>query len=164
VRSVGVQGDSRTYKHPVLVFGRGLEEIGWSTLKRCAAELVNTLHTVNRVVYSPGDPPPWERRRTFLSPDTVYTLQKVDDQAQMLTAANKDIWQFPVIALPLYDIRGGQFFVLRPVTSMDAMTADVYEMRGEKLNAIIDGVRALTGAGHLLYDITTKPPSTIEWE
>jgi len=54
---------------------------------------------------------------------------------------------------------------LRAVTSVDGMTADWYPMPYDVLakisNRIINEVR---GINRVVYDITSKPPGTIEWE
>jgi len=54
---------------------------------------------------------------------------------------------------------------LRAVTSMDAMSADwahlPYEFLAKCSNEIINKVR---GVNRVVYDISSKPPSTIEWE
>ena len=54
---------------------------------------------------------------------------------------------------------------LRAVTSTDGMTADFYsfDMRflGHVATRIINEVR---GVNRVVYDVSTKPPSTIEWE
>ena len=54
---------------------------------------------------------------------------------------------------------------LRAVTSMDAMTADwarlPYDFMAEVSNEII---RKVKGVNRVCYDISSKPPSTIEWE
>jgi GMP synthase (glutamine-hydrolysing) len=54
---------------------------------------------------------------------------------------------------------------LRAVTSTDGITADYYpfphEFLGRTANRIIDEVR---GINRVVYDITSKPPGTIEWE
>jgi GMP synthase (glutamine-hydrolysing) len=64
------------------------------------------------------------------------------------------------------DERSYEFAVtLRAVTSEDAMTADFaklpWEFLGLVSNAILNGVK---GINRVLYDISTKPPASIEWE
>ena len=53
---------------------------------------------------------------------------------------------------------------MRPVCSTDAMTASVYEMDFEEFERLSKLIRTIDDSGNLLYDITTKPPGTIEWE
>jgi GMP synthase (glutamine-hydrolysing) len=58
-----------------------------------------------------------------------------------------------------------QALVLRAVTSMDGMTADwaklPYQFLEYVSNKIINNV---SGINRVLYDISSKPPATIEWE
>jgi GMP synthase (glutamine-hydrolysing) len=59
----------------------------------------------------------------------------------------------------------GQVIALRAVTSQDAMTADwarlPYDLLGRLSNRIINEVK---GVNRVVFDISSKPPSTIEWE
>ena len=83
-----------------------------------------------------------------------------------------EIWQAYVAILPVRtvgvmgDDRTYDFAcALRAVTSVDGMTADYYpfshEFLGETATRIINEI---TGINRVTYDITSKPPSTIEWE
>jgi GMP synthase (glutamine-hydrolysing) len=82
------------------------------------------------------------------------------------------VWQAGAILLPVKSVgvmgdeRTYEFTVaLRAVTSVDGMTADwahlPYEFLAEVSNEIINNVR---GINRVVYDISSKPPATIEWE
>ena len=82
------------------------------------------------------------------------------------------VWQAGTILLPVKSVgvmgdeRTYEFTVaLRAVTSVDGMTADwahlPYEFLARMSNAIINEVR---GINRVVYDISSKPPATIEWE
>ncbi|RVT84209.1 glutamine-hydrolyzing GMP synthase [Rhodobacteraceae bacterium CCMM004] len=83
-----------------------------------------------------------------------------------------EIWQAFAAILPVRTVGvmgDGRTYdyacALRAVTSVDGMTADVYpfthEFLGETATRIINEVR---GINRVTYDITSKPPGTIEWE
>jgi len=166
VRSVGVQGDARTYAHPALLWSDTGERPEWDLLKKFAARLVNLHPTVNRVVFSPRVCSPASLRlgQTFADREQADRLRRVDALVRERMAEFIEIWQLGVIALPLFGDDGRQVFVVRPVLSIDAMTADVFPIEWDLLEAMEDEVRAYGGVGSLWYDVTTKPPATIEWE
>lgn len=83
-----------------------------------------------------------------------------------------NIWQAFAALLPVQSVgvMGDErsyenAVVLRAVTSLDGMTADFYQFEKEFLtsvsNRIINNVR---GVNRVVYDISSKPPATIEWE
>lgn len=85
---------------------------------------------------------------------------------------NKKLWQYFGILLPIKsvgvmgDLRTYDYsVVIRIVTSYDGMTADwarlPHELLGKISNRLINQVK---GINRVLYDISSKPPSTIEWE
>jgi GMP synthase (glutamine-hydrolysing) len=75
------------------------------------------------------------------------------------------IWQCPTVLVPLeVDGRGSEFVVLRPIHSERAMTATPARLPDALLDELRAALFALPGVGGLAYDVTTKPPGTIEWE
>ena len=83
----------------------------------------------------------------------------------MLTNAGlaADVWQFPVVSLPL-TLKGGETIALRPVYSSDAMTARHANLPLDFIRRVDERLRKLKGVDMVLYDVTDKPPATIEWE
>jgi GMP synthase (glutamine-hydrolysing) len=53
---------------------------------------------------------------------------------------------------------------LRPIDSVDGMTASAVRMPAVLLENIVKELRAIKGIAGLFYDLTNKPPGTIEWE
>ena len=110
-----------------------------------------------------------------VTPEKVALLQDADAIVREEIAAaglEREIWQaFAVLA----DIRSvgvmgdertyGHPIIVRAVTSDDAMTADwarlPYELLERISNRIINEV---AGINRVVYDVTSKPPGTIEWE
>lgn len=110
-----------------------------------------------------------------ITPEKVRILQDADDIfIQGLRDWNlyDKVWQAGVILLPVQSVgvMGDErtyerAVALRAVTSTDAMTADwarlPYEFLGKISNDIINKVK---GVNRVTYDISSKPPATIEWE
>ncbi|KQC05481.1 MAG: hypothetical protein APR54_08250 [Candidatus Cloacimonas sp. SDB] len=162
IKSVGVQGDFRTYHHPAVVWFQTGYEPDWDDLRTGISRAINKLQTVNRVVLS-NEPVQFKLGKLFLEKPVIDKLREVDAVLRHETDHIPEIWQMPVVALPLFN-QDGQAFVMRPVSSTDAMTASVYEMDFAEFYTLSALVKKIDGAGNLLYDITSKPPGTIEWE
>ena len=107
--------------------------------------------------------------------EKVDLLQRADDiyvKALKEHRLYATVWQAGAILLPVKSVgvmgdeRTYEFTVaLRAVTSVDGMTADwahlPYDFLAKVSNEIINSVR---GINRVVYDISSKPPATIEWE
>ena len=74
------------------------------------------------------------------------------------------VWQFPVILIPLGAGNAPDSVVLRPVDSVDGMTAQSVLMDDGLLREMCREILKIAGVSAVFYDLTHKPPGTIEWE
>ncbi len=110
-----------------------------------------------------------------ITPEKIAVLQEVDHifiNGLKKAGLYDQVWQAGVILLPVNSVgvmgdeRTYESVVsLRAVTSVDGMTADwchlPYDFLGDISNEIINKVK---GVNRVVYDISSKPPATIEWE
>jgi GMP synthase (glutamine-hydrolysing) len=98
--------------------------------------------------------------------------EAIVDQEIRNSGLYREVWQAFAVLLPVrtVGVMGDQrtyehVIALRAVTSLDGMTADwaklPFELLGTISNRIINEVR---GVNRVVYDLSSKPPSTIEWE
>lgn len=163
VRSVGVQGDSRTYR-PVLA----LEN--FPPREEDAARLINRCSTVNRIVAAVRTVEPINKLR--VSPATLTEprldrLRQADAIVRRLShdsGFDNEVWQFPVVLIPIGTEDRPDSIVLRPIDSVDGMTARAIRMDVDLLKDLAEQLMKIEGLAGVFYDLTNKPPATIEWE
>ncbi|MCZ2480780.1 glutamine-hydrolyzing GMP synthase [Aquirufa nivalisilvae] len=183
IESVSVKGPSATIKSHHNV--GGLPDF----MKLKVVEPLNTLFKdeVRKVGKTLGIPQEILGRHPFpgpglairilgdITPEKVDILQKVD--AIFINGLKSEglydqVWQAGAILLPIHSVgvmgderTYEQVVALRAVSSLDGMTADwchlPYEFLGKISNEIINKVK---GVNRVVYDISSKPPATIEWE
>ena len=161
VNSVGVQGDERSYG-PVLA----IEALDHDR----ATILANRVAGVNRVVGSVRVRSPLREmqvRACGITPARLALLRRADAVVRRIsheTGFDRSVWQFPVILIPLGTPDAHDSIVLRPVDSVDGMTAQSVSMDPALLDRISTELLAIPGLAGVFYDLTHKPPGTIEWE
>jgi GMP synthase (glutamine-hydrolysing) len=183
IESVSVHGPSQTIKSHHNVGGLP------ASLHLSLVEPLRSLFKdeVRKVGLELGIPAPMIARHPFPGPGLAIrilgevTAEKVDllqrADAIYMNGLKEfglydKVWQAGTILLPVKSVgvmgdeRTYEFTVaLRAVTSVDGMTADwahlPYEFLAHMSNSIINEVR---GINRVVYDISSKPPATIEWE
>ena len=163
IRSVGVQGDSRTYRSVLAIddFPASMEE---------AARLVNSDERVNRVVVAVETAARLSEmrgHRAALTPERLARLRRADAIVRRLaheSGFDRQVWQFPVVLIPFGTADCQDSVVLRPIDSVDGMTASAVRAPADLLREITGELKRVDGVAGVFYDVTNKPPATIEWE
>lgn len=166
LRSVGVQGDVRSYRNVLSLSGKPT----LNDLQAIAPALTNRCADINRVIALCGSKAPLASFQVFRASATkqrLDTLRQADAAVRAFsleTGFEEKVWQFPVILVPVGTEEAPESIVLRPVDSVDGMTAEVVLMSSEDLDRLTARLIALPEIAAVFYDLTHKPPGTIEWE
>lgn len=167
LRSVGVQGDSRSYAQLTVLHGGALD---YQRLLPLSTAITNAHRHTNRIaaLLSPAssDVSEWAIRPATLTPGRIALLQRADRTVTDFLRSEElydQVWQCPVVLLP-WSRAGGETVALRPITSVDGMTAAVARLPPDRVAALAASLRAIQGVDAVLYDVSNKPPATIEWE
>jgi GMP synthase (glutamine-hydrolysing) len=92
---------------------------------------------------------------------SIYVIR---DQSDAVAGCDARLWQLPVVLIPVGTPEAPDSVVLRPIDSVDGMTAEVVRMPADLLDAICREVLSVPGVCAVFFDLTHKPPGTIEWE
>ncbi|KAK0082788.1 hypothetical protein PV325_009827 [Microctonus aethiopoides] len=184
IRTVGVQGDRRSYSYVVGLSCEDVEpeNIVWEDLMFLAKLIPRVCHNVNRVCYIFGplvSPPITDITPTFLTSNVLATLRQADHLAYHILASNGclgAISQMPVVLIPVHFDRDAasrapscqRSIVLRPFCSSDFMTGTP-AIPGNQLpihvvKKMVTEISTVPGISRVLYDLSSKPPGTTEWE
>ena len=166
VRSVGVQGDSRSYRGVLALASKPT----LADIQKTAPALINSRIDINRVVALCGSKTPLSDlkvSKASVNKRRLDILREADATVRAFSLQSgfeQQVWQFPVILLSLGTETAPESVVLRPIDSVDGMTADVVLMNGDKLERLTKRLLCLPEIAAVFYDLTHKPPGTIEWE
>lgn len=178
VKSVGVQGDFRTYRFPAcLAFKK--DEKGFfhvpkvrEKVEKTSSTITNSARFLNRTVIKLYQKPGVKDedlvlQKGYCTRERLDQLREVDDI--VLTELHKNGWydkifQHLTIGLPYATSDKKASFVLRPVVSEDVMTARFAWLPMELMENIVKQIAELDFVDSLYLDCTNKPPATFGWE
>lgn len=183
IESVSVKGPSATIKSHHNVGGLP-EKMNWKLIEPFKELFKDEVREIGRGI---GLDEKFVMRHPFPGPglavrilgsinsEKIKKLQQADailiEELHSFNVYN-DIWQAFVVILPVRSVgvMGDQrtyenVAVLRMVESVDGMTADWYPAAPELLKKVANRiVNEVKGINRVVYDLTSKPPGTIEWE
>lgn len=178
VRSVGVQGDFRTYRFPALLTfadeGNGFYHFPGKRekIEECSSTITNAAKYINRTCIKLYQNPKikdedLKLQEGYCDKNRLDQLREVDNI--VLTELHKAGWynqifQHLTIDLPYASSADRASFVLRPVCSEDVMTARFAMLPKELMDTIVKQIAALPFVDALYFDATNKPPATFGWE
>lgn len=181
IRSVGVQGDKRTYSYVLGLSSDG--EPNWNDMIFLAKLIPRILHNINRVCYIFGGHVQYQVTditHTRISRYALSQLRQADHIANEIiqqSGHSRRISQMPVVLLPIHFDRDpanrlpscARSIVLRPFLTNDFMTGvpvipGAEQLPMSVLEKMVRDIATIDGISRVLYDLTSKPPGTTEWE
>ncbi len=110
-----------------------------------------------------------------ITPERIEVLQQADLRVReeiMKMPNHLDVWQYFAVLLPIQSVgvmgddrTYENVVAVRAVESRDGMTADWYKLPYDVMDSISNRIiNEVRGVNRVCYDISSKPPSTIEWE
>jgi GMP synthase (glutamine-hydrolysing) len=169
IKSVGVQGDCRSYRYLSAIWGDGLE-FNWEQVYHIGKHLPNQVNFINRVAYCLNKKQPEGPLRTYemyLNPENVDLLRELDH----IVVANLNVPPLSQVFAVLLPVGVTKRFsvAIRTFITNDFMTgrpaiigADLSRDRVAKVVQLIEN--QFPQVDLILYDVTSKPPATVEWQ
>ncbi|TKJ17221.1 GMP synthase (glutamine-hydrolyzing) [Candidatus Woesearchaeota archaeon B3_Woes] len=175
VKTVGVQGDNRTYTYLALLRGGRY----WNKIREAAQRIPKEIHKINRIVYDIGNDQIDQKYldnfiQTQVTRETIDQLKEIDYVGREVIYSHGFT---PNIAQTIFVLSGADVYdtnkrmaVLRAVTTDDFMTVspvspiDPERMSWECLDEIGHKLKQDYNVGAFVIDVTDKPPATTCWE
>ena len=170
IKSVGVQGDARSYRNLCLLEGDKLD-FNWNEITSKAKEITDKINTINRVGYILN-------KSNFDGSINCYDMRIADENVDLLREIDS------IVTTKLEDAKVSQTFAvlipigitkkysiaIRTFVTNDFMTGRPgeigKEVSKEKVQEIVKEVEEKFGdkIEFIIYDVTSKPPATTEWQ
>jgi GMP synthase (glutamine-hydrolysing) len=140
-----------------------------------AREIPKRIHDVNRVVYIFGDKVEGtiqDITPTYPTPEAIRQLRLADAHVNDVIrkfGLNETLSQVPVVSFPVnFGVEGNRSIGIRTFMTNDFMTGvpatPGVHLPLEALQEMIERVLTVPGISRIVYDLTSKPPGTTEWE
>jgi GMP synthase (glutamine-hydrolysing) len=158
--------DARSYRKVLALDRKPSRE----AIEITAPALTNSRRDINRVIAQCASKAPLPSLRAFPAKVTkrrLDTLRRADEVVREFCLASgfeDRVWQFPLVLIPVGTETAAESIILRPINSLDGMTADVVLMDPPDLTDLTHQLLAIPEICAIFYDLTHKPPGTIEWE
>lgn len=177
-KTVGVQGDGRTYSYPCVLSSE--RPPNWSLLIEFARLIPKVCHNVNRVCYAFGGlargpytciTPTFPGREAL---DQLRAADAVVNKALIEHDLTVKLSQVPVVSFPVEFSDSSTATTKRSIAIRTFVTNDFMTgvpatpgtdlMPLAVLEKMVKGIGEVEGISRVVYDLTSKPPGTTEWE
>ena len=170
IKSVGVQGDARSYRNLCLIEGNEVN-FDWKTVVTKAKEITDSINTINRVGYILN-------RKQISEQVNCYDMRICDESVDLLRELDKIVTtalekakvnQTFAVLLPI-GINKKYSVAIRTFVTNDFMTGRPgeigKEVSREMIEKVVDEINTKFGdkIEFVMYDVTSKPPATCEWQ
>ncbi|HOQ08195.1 MAG TPA: glutamine-hydrolyzing GMP synthase, partial [Clostridiales bacterium] len=169
VKTVGVQGDCRSYRNLSVLWGQGTE-FDWDEVYALSKDITNDVHSVNRVAYilnRTGVDGEIKAYEMYINKENVNLLREIDHIVTSSLNA-KTISQSFAVLLPV-GVEKRYSVAIRTFVTNDFMTGrPAFIGKDESREVIRELAKKIESSfseiEFVLYDVTSKPPATCEWQ
>ena len=170
LRSVGVQGDARSYRSLCVMYGNKTN-LDWDLVTNKAKEITDNVHSINRIAYILNKDKIEGNITCFnmnICDESVDLLREVDNIVTSNLEKSKANQTFAVLipvgitkkySIAIRTFVTNDFMTGRPaIIGSEASKEDIENIVKEIENRFSDKIE------FVMYDVTSKPPATCEWE
>ena len=170
IKSVGVQGDARSYRNLCLMEGEKID-FDWKQITTKAKEITDSINTINRVGYILN-------KANFNEEIKCHDMRIADENVELLRELDKIVTsnleeakvnQTFAVLIPI-GITKKYSVAIRTFVTNDFMTGRAgeigKEVSKEAIETIVKKIEEKFGdkIEFIIYDVTSKPPATTEWQ
>ena len=170
IKSVGVQGDCRSYRNLGVLYGNGVD-FSWSEVTTLAKQITDSINTINRVAYILNKKEIDQKINCFdmkINDECVDLLRELDKIVTSNLETSKVSQTFAVL-VPI-GITKKYSVAIRTFVTNDFMTGRPGEIGKEVEKKDIQNIvkeieeKFSDKIEFIMYDVTSKPPATCEWQ